>query len=56
MIPNISPEQQRAKYQPFAEYLQRELGVPVELFVAADYAGVGVALAGEQIDVAYLGG
>lgn len=56
LIPNISPEQQRAKYQPFADYLHRELGVEVELFVAADYAGVVAALAGNRIDVAYLGG
>jgi phosphonate transport system substrate-binding protein len=56
LIPNISPDQQRAKYQPFADYIGRRLGVDVKLFVAADYAGVVVALAGEQIDVAYLGG
>lgn len=56
LIPNISPEQQRARYQPFADYLERRLGVDVELFVAADYAGVVAALAGGRIDVAYLGG
>lgn len=56
LIPNISPDQQRAKYQPFAEYLQRKLGTRVELFVAADYAGVVAALAGGRIDLAYLGG
>ncbi|WP_188193967.1 phosphate/phosphite/phosphonate ABC transporter substrate-binding protein [Nonomuraea sp. SYSU D8015] len=56
LIPNISPEQQRAKYEPFAAYLHRRLGVPVELFVASDYAGVVAALAGGRIDLAYLGG
>jgi phosphonate transport system substrate-binding protein len=56
LIPNISPDAQRAKYQPFAEYLQQRLGVRVELFVAADYAGVVAALVGKRIDVAYLGG
>lgn len=56
LIPNISPEQQRAKYQPFADYLERRLGKQVELFVASDYAGVVAALAGGRIDVAYLGG
>jgi phosphonate transport system substrate-binding protein len=56
LIPNISPDQQRAKYQPFADYLGRRLGVDVKLFVAADYAGVVAALAGGQIDIAYLGG
>lgn len=56
LIPNIAPEDQKAKYRPFAEHLQRALGVRVELFVAADYAGVVSALAGDRIDVAYLGG
>jgi phosphonate transport system substrate-binding protein len=56
LIPNISPDQQRARYQPFAEYLGRRLGVGVELFVAAAYAGVVAALAGGRLDVAYLGG
>src|SRR5207245_3459925 len=56
LIPNISPDQQRAKYHPFADYLHRTLGVDVELFVAADYAGVVAALAGNRIDLAYLGG
>jgi phosphonate transport system substrate-binding protein len=56
LIPNIAPEEQRARYQPFADRLEEELGVSVELFVASDYAGVAAALAGERIDMAYLGG
>jgi phosphonate transport system substrate-binding protein len=56
LVPNIAPEQQKAKYQPFADYLSKRLDVTVELFVAADYAGVVAALAGDRIDVAYLGG
>jgi phosphonate transport system substrate-binding protein len=56
LIPNVAPEEQRARYQPFADHLAAQLGVDVELFVAADYAGVVAALAGERIDMAYLGG
>jgi phosphonate transport system substrate-binding protein len=56
LIPNISPDQQRAKYQPFADYLQKRLGIETELFVAADYAGVVAGLVGGRIDIAYLGG
>ena len=56
IVPNIAPEQQKAKYEPFADYLEKRLGITVELFVAADYAGVVAALAGGRIDVAYLGG
>jgi phosphonate transport system substrate-binding protein len=56
LIPNIAPEEQKAKYEPFGDYLAQELDVKVELFVAADYAGVVAALASDRIDVAYLGG
>jgi phosphonate transport system substrate-binding protein len=56
LIPNISPDQQRALYQPFGAYMQETLGVPVELFVATDYAGVVEALASDKIDMAYFGG
>ncbi|HEU5157717.1 MAG TPA: phosphate/phosphite/phosphonate ABC transporter substrate-binding protein [Streptosporangiaceae bacterium] len=56
LIPNISPETQKAQYEPFREYLARKLGVKVELFVATDYSGVVEALAAERVDVAYLGG
>lgn len=56
LIPNIAPDEQRARYAPFGEYLADELGIDVELFVASDYAGVVTALANGQIDIAYLGG
>ena len=56
IIPNIAPDDQRAKYEPLREHLQTELGTEVELFVATDYAGVVTALTGGKIDVAYLGG
>ena len=56
IIPNIAPEKQQAKYEPFAEYLGAKLGTKVELFVASDYAGVVAALVGGRIDMAYLGG
>ena len=35
---------------------QRRLGMPVELFVATDYAGVVEAMASDRLDVAYFGG
>lgn len=56
VIPNISPEKQRAQYKPFSKYLSERLGVRVELFVATDYAGVVTALISKKVDVAYLGG
>ncbi|MFD0854686.1 phosphate/phosphite/phosphonate ABC transporter substrate-binding protein, partial [Actinomadura adrarensis] len=56
LIPNIAPDEQKARYQPFGEHLAKQLGVRVELFVASDYAGVVEALASKHIDIAYLGG
>lgn len=56
LIPNIAPEEQRAKYEPFTRYLQDRLGVKVELFVATNYAGTVRALEAGQLDLAYLGG
>lgn len=56
LIPNISPEEQRARYAPFGTYLEEQLGRDVELFVAANYAGVVQALASDRIDLAYFGG
>ncbi len=56
IIPNISPEKQRAQYEPLRAYLAGKLGVQVDLFVATDYAGVVTALVAKKIDIAYLGG
>lgn len=56
VVPNISPEKQRAQYEPLRVHLAERLGVDVELFVADNYAGVVAALVARQVDVAYLGG
>jgi len=56
LIPNISPEQQSARYAPFGEYLAEQLDRDVELFVASSYAGVVQAMAAGQLDLAYFGG
>lgn len=56
LIPNIAPDEQRARYRPFEEYLEEALGVEVELVVASDYAGVVTAMAADRLDLAYLGG
>jgi phosphonate transport system substrate-binding protein len=56
LIPNQAPDRVRAQYQPFGQYLSQRLGMPVELFVATDYAGVVEALASDRLDLAYFGG
>lgn len=56
LVPNIAPDEQRARYQPLEEHLEEALGVDVQLFVAADYAGVVGAMAADRLDLAYFGG
>ncbi|QSB16302.1 phosphate/phosphite/phosphonate ABC transporter substrate-binding protein [Natronosporangium hydrolyticum] len=56
LVPNVAPDEQRARYEPFRAYLADRLAVDVELVVATDYAGVVVALVNGQVDLAYVGG
>jgi phosphonate transport system substrate-binding protein len=56
LIPNQAPDTVRARFAPFGEYLAGALGMPVELFVATDYAGVVEAMIAERLDLAYFGG
>lgn len=41
--------------EPLAEYLERELGVEVEIFTAGNYDGVIQAIAADQIEIARFG-
>ncbi|MFC7705559.1 phosphate/phosphite/phosphonate ABC transporter substrate-binding protein [Plastorhodobacter daqingensis] len=43
------------RYTPLEQYLERELGVEVEIFSANNYDGVVQALAANQIEFAFLG-
>lgn len=56
LVPNQAPDKIKAQYEPFRKYLSEKLGIPVELFVATDYAGVVEAMANDKLDVAYFGG
>jgi phosphonate transport system substrate-binding protein len=56
LIPNIAPDEQQVRYEPFGAHLAEQLDREVELFVASDYAGVVTAMASGLVDVAYLGG
>lgn len=42
-------------YEPFFAWLAGELGVDYELTATTDWAGIAVALANEQVDVAWMG-
>ncbi|MBI3968012.1 MAG: phosphate/phosphite/phosphonate ABC transporter substrate-binding protein [Chloroflexi bacterium] len=56
LVPNQAPDRIRAQYKPFGDYLNQTLKIPVELFVATDYAGVVEAMANDKLDIAYFGG
>jgi len=44
-----------ARYTPFEAYLERELGVEVEIFTAGNYDGVIQAIGADQIEFAFFG-
>jgi len=44
-----------ARQQPFQDYIQRALGVPLRVFRATDYAGVVEAMRSSQIEFARIG-
>lgn len=44
-----------ARQQPFQDYIQRTLGVPLRVFRATDYAGVVEAMRSSQIEFARIG-
>jgi phosphonate transport system substrate-binding protein len=56
LVPNQAPDKIKAQYEPFRKYLSEKINMPVELFVATDYAGVVEAMANDKLDVAYFGG
>ena len=54
-IPAENASQVMDRYGPFADYLSREIGVPVKIKIAADYAAVIEGQRAEQIHIAYYG-
>ncbi len=56
LIPNQSPEEVQAQYEPLQEYMAEELGREVELSVPTSYPAVVEAMASDNLDLAYFGG
>lgn len=50
-----TPSETKAAYEPFFKHVAEVLGAPYELTVTNDWAGIAVALANEQADVAWMG-
>ncbi|MBA2375360.1 MAG: phosphate/phosphite/phosphonate ABC transporter substrate-binding protein [Rubrobacter sp.] len=55
MIPNQSPEEVEAQYEPLGEYLSEELGMEVEVSVPTGYPAVVEAMASDRLDLAHFG-
>jgi phosphonate transport system substrate-binding protein len=58
-IGSVTVENQAAtitRLKPFADYLEKKLGVKIEVFTASDYAGIVQALSAGQIHLGRMGG
>jgi phosphonate transport system substrate-binding protein len=56
LIPNQNPDTVKAQYSSFKTYMEKTLGIPVELYVPQNYAAVVQSMVKDQIDMAYFGG
>lgn len=55
-IPDENPQELLRIYQPFAEYLSRELKLPVRFVPVMDYAATVEGLAAKKLDMVWYGG
>lgn len=50
-----TPEESKTAFDPFFKYLADQLGTTYDLVATTDWAGISVALANDQIDLAWMG-
>src|SRR6266850_6097602 len=50
-----TPSETKKAYEPFFAYLAKELGREFDLVATTDWAGISVALANNQVDLAWMG-
>src|SRR5437870_8433920 len=50
-----TPSEAKKAYEPFFAYLAKELGRDFDLTATTDWAGISVALANKQVDLAWMG-
>jgi phosphonate transport system substrate-binding protein len=55
-IPDENPQELLRIYSPFAEYLAKEIGVPVKFTPVVDYAATVEGLAANRLDMVWYGG
>lgn len=55
-IPDENPQELLRIYAPFADYLSKEIGIPVKFTPVVDYAATVEGLAGNKLDMVWFGG
>lgn len=55
-IPDENPQEMLRIYQPFADYLSKEIGMPVKFTPVVDYAGTVEGLAANRLEMVWYGG
>jgi phosphonate transport system substrate-binding protein len=55
-IPDENPQEMLRIYQPFADYLAKEIGIPVKFTPVVDYAATVEGLAANKLDLVWYGG
>src|SRR3990170_3329152 len=55
-IPDENPTELVRIYTPFAEYLSKELGIPVRYYSVVDYAATVEGMAAKKVDMVWYGG
>lgn len=55
LIPAEDIEEMAKAFEPVRQYLEKELGIPIEVFKATDYTAVIEAMRAKKVDVAYFG-
>ena len=55
-IPDENPTELMRIYAPFADYLSREIGIPVKYYNVVDYAATVEGLAAKKLDMVWYGG
>jgi phosphonate transport system substrate-binding protein len=55
IIPLEATKESSTRFDPFAKYLERRLGIKIKSYYGADYAAIIVGLESGSVDMAYLG-
>lgn len=55
-IPDENPQEMLRIYEPFAEYLTKEIGIPVKFTPVVDYAATVEGLAANRLEMVWYGG